>query len=85
MQRSEISASNGVPEKMLVLQQRGDGQGDMAVVCTGLGKLRSLQRQASRDEHEKSRNAGNAAGGQPIGTTKSFLEPRNWVKTVIYS
>ena len=67
MQRSEISASNGMPEKMLVLQQRGDGQGDMAVICTWLGKLRSLQRQASRDEHEKSRNAGNAPAANRSG------------------
>ena len=48
-----------MPEKVLVLQQRGDGQGDMAVIGAWFGKLRSLQRQASRDEHEKSRSAGN--------------------------
>ena len=57
----------GMPEKMLVLEQRGDGQGNMAVIGAWLGKLRSLQRRTSRDEHEKSGNAGNIPAANRSG------------------
>ena len=66
----------GVPKQMLMLQQRGDGQGDVAVIGARLGKLEQLAAAGKLTQKREEPQCRQCAGGQPIGTTKSFLTPR---------
>jgi len=47
-----------MPEKMLTIQKPSDDHGNMVVIFTGFGKLRRLQRYASREEEKKRHDTG---------------------------